>query len=183
MLLSFSTVEVMPCENTLTAALVNAGTTVQNDPLPHRRPLRSHTFACAPMCVSGSKGGFYCQANLEALAWPQCFDKYKQMWVRSSGATGYPLEVDNHAVRRRVLSPGLFRLERRQLHRRPHRPHLRCRRRGALLRRSRWSSQWSICVLRTPAPWPPGLSSLACSRTRTAPYRLRIEPRVGPCVT
>jgi len=70
MLVSLGAVEVQPCQNPLTEALIAAG----------------------------GKGGFYCQANLENLAWGQVFDKYKQMWVLSTGASGLPMEVDNHAV-------------------------------------------------------------------------------------
>jgi len=70
MLVSLGAVEVQPCQNLLTEALIAAG----------------------------GKGGFYCQANLENVAWGQVFDKYKQMWVLSTGASGLPMEVDNHAV-------------------------------------------------------------------------------------
>ena len=69
MLVQTDQVTVQPCENALTTALVNAG----------------------------KKSAFYCQANLENLAWGQCFDKYKQMWVKSTGGNTI-LEVDNHAV-------------------------------------------------------------------------------------
>ena len=60
MLVQTGEVTIQPCENPLTTDLIAAG----------------------------SKGGYYCQANLENLAWPSCFDKYKQMWVKSTGATG-----------------------------------------------------------------------------------------------
>lgn len=60
MLVQTGEVTVQPCENQLTTDLIAAG----------------------------SKGGYYCQANLENLEWPECFDKYKQMWVKSTGATG-----------------------------------------------------------------------------------------------
>ena len=70
MLVQTGEVTVQPCVNDLTTLLVNAGT----------------------------KNGYYCQANLENLQWGECFDKYKQMWVKSTGATGFALEVDNHAI-------------------------------------------------------------------------------------
>ena len=71
MLITLNNVDIQPCETTLTTALVAAG----------------------------SKGAYYCQANLEDLTYGSCFDKYKQMWVKSSGAgTMGILEVDNHAV-------------------------------------------------------------------------------------
>ena len=71
MLITLNNVDIQPCINPLTTALVAAG----------------------------SKGAYYCQANLEDLTYGSCFDKYKQMWVKSSGAgTMGILEVDNHAV-------------------------------------------------------------------------------------
>ena len=42
---------------------------------------------------AGVRPDYYCQANLENVAWPSCFDKYKQMWVLSTGASFTPLTV------------------------------------------------------------------------------------------
>ena len=72
MLITLNNVDIQPCINPLTTALVAAG----------------------------SKNAYYCQANLEDLTYGSCFDKYKQMWVKSQSATNAMgiLEVDNHAV-------------------------------------------------------------------------------------
>ena len=45
------------------------------------------------------RSGIYCKYNIETAGYmTKVHDKYYAMWVKTVGATKYPLQVDNHAV-------------------------------------------------------------------------------------